>query len=97
MCYDCLVNVCQVAKGSHIYEFGDHGGLIVMVKDTEATNTCFYSWNEGETWTEHTFSQTPMNVNNIIIEVHTPTVGDCMPIIPVQMICFVSTRYLIVL
>ena len=62
----------EVAKGSHIYEFGDHGGLIVMVKDSEATNIAYYSWNEGESWSEQKFSETPINVNNIIIEVRSP-------------------------
>ena len=27
----------EVKKGSHIYEFGDHGGLIVMANNLEAT------------------------------------------------------------
>lgn len=40
----------EVKKGSHIYEFGDHGGLIVMAKNLEATKEVVYSWNEGKTW-----------------------------------------------
>ena len=58
----------EVAKGSHIYEFGDHGGLIVMVKDMEPTNECLYSWDEGLTWKTHKFSEKPISVNNVIIE-----------------------------
>lgn len=33
-----------------IYEIGDHGGLIVMALNNEATNEVLYSWNEGEKW-----------------------------------------------
>ena len=38
----------EVAKGSHIYEFGDHGGLIVMANDHVATTKVFQiliSWH----------------------------------------------------
>lgn len=28
-----LINKKKVKKGSHIYEFGDHGGIIVMASD----------------------------------------------------------------
>ena len=40
----------EVRKGSHIYEFGDHGGLIIMAPNLEATTYVLYSWNEGKTW-----------------------------------------------
>ena len=33
-----------------IYEFGDHGGVVVMASDTERTNAVIYSWNEGDKW-----------------------------------------------
>ena len=58
----------EVAKGSHIYEFGDHGGLIVMANDVKATDTVFYSWNEGLSWTPFVFTQKPVEIDNIIIE-----------------------------
>lgn len=40
----------EVAKGSHIYEFGDHGGIIVMANDEAEVTEVMYSWNEGLTW-----------------------------------------------
>lgn len=40
----------EVAKGSHIYEFGDHGGIIVMANDEAEVTEVQYSWNEGLTW-----------------------------------------------
>lgn len=58
----------EVRKGSHIYEFGDHGALIVMANDRHATKHVVYSWNEGLTWTELPFSTRPVEVENIIIE-----------------------------
>ena len=57
-----------MAKGSHIYEFGDHGGIIVMASDQEATTNISYSWNEGETWESLQISDTPFEITNIIIE-----------------------------
>ena len=55
-------------KGSHIYEIGDHGGLIVMASDQEATNIILYSWDEGLSWEEFIFSEESIEVTNIIIE-----------------------------
>jgi hypothetical protein len=37
----------EAAKGSHIYEFGDHGGIILMARDNVATQTLSYSWDHG--------------------------------------------------
>lgn len=37
----------EIAKGSFIYEVGDHGGIIVMCSDQYAVNTLLYSWDEG--------------------------------------------------
>jgi hypothetical protein len=58
----------EAAKGSHIYEFGDHGGLILMTRDNIPTNKLVYSWDQGQSWTEYEFSKTKVEVNNIIIE-----------------------------
>jgi hypothetical protein len=40
----------EIAKGSHIYEFGDHGGIIVMANDEREVEEVYYSWNEGMSW-----------------------------------------------
>ena len=42
----------EVKKGPYVYEFGDHGGLVVMAKNMEATTTILYSFNEGKSWHE---------------------------------------------
>jgi len=58
----------EVAKGSHIYEFGDHGGLIVMAYDEGSTDSVMYSWDQGISWKTLKISDTPIQVENIIIE-----------------------------
>lgn len=62
------LNWSEVKKGSHIYELGDHGGLIVMAPNTQATTDVYYSFNEGSTWHSLTISEKPIDVTNIIIE-----------------------------
>lgn len=57
----------EVRKGSHIYEIGDHGALIVMAENMKATDTVFYTWNEGMTWESLKFADKPIEVENIII------------------------------
>lgn len=58
----------EVAVGSHIYEFGDHGALIVMAKDDGPTTDLVYSWDQGISWTILKVSDTPVEIENIVIE-----------------------------
>jgi Sortilin, neurotensin receptor 3,/Sortilin, neurotensin receptor 3, C-terminal len=43
-------------EGTHMWEFGDQGSILVLVKDSEPTNVVHYSLNEGSTWTGYPFS-----------------------------------------
>lgn len=52
----------EVAKGSHIYEFGDHGGIIVMANDEAEVNEVLYSFNEGLTWESLKFTSESLPV-----------------------------------
>lgn len=61
-------NWFEVRKGSHIYEIGDHGALIVIADDQHPTDMVLYSWDEGLTWQELRFSPEKIMVKNIIIE-----------------------------
>jgi len=61
-------NWFEVRKGSHIYEIGNHGSLIIMAPDQRATKVILYSWDEGLTWNEVNISRESMIVRNIIIE-----------------------------
>jgi len=58
----------EVRKGSHIYEIGDHGGLIVIADDQNPTDSVLYSWDEGLQWQEQKISTDKLMVKNIIIE-----------------------------
>lgn len=40
----------EIAKGAHVYEFGNYGALIVMAPDMTPTKHIMYSWDEGLTW-----------------------------------------------
>lgn len=64
----------EVHKGAYIYEFGDHGGLIVMADDTKATNQVVFSWNEGHSWYDFDLGEEPVNVDNIVIEPNSSSV-----------------------
>jgi hypothetical protein len=58
----------EVKKGSHIYEIGDHGAIIVMADDQNPTDTVFYTWDEGISWQDIKISNEKMMIKNIIIE-----------------------------
>lgn len=58
----------EIKKGSHIYEIGDHGAIIVMAEDQKATDRVYFSWNEGLTWDYIKFSDSLIEIENIIIE-----------------------------
>ncbi|XP_065175972.1 sortilin-related receptor-like [Sycon ciliatum] len=46
----------NMLSGRHFYSIGDHGGLLVAVRQFALVDTFQYSLDEGETWTEHHFS-----------------------------------------
>jgi len=58
----------EIRKGSYIYEYGDHGALMILADNRQATNKILYSWNEGLSWTEFEFWSHMMEVENIITE-----------------------------
>lgn len=58
----------EIAKIPLIYEFGDHGGLLVAAPNVQSTTQVRYSWNEGKTWTKLKVSDSPIFIDNIIIE-----------------------------
>ncbi|KAK3112199.1 vacuolar protein sorting/targeting protein PEP1 [Teratosphaeriaceae sp. CCFEE 6253] len=54
-----------VAEGTYMWEFGDQGSIIVIVKEGEPTTDVAYSLNEGVDWTRQTFTDTAMTVEDI--------------------------------
>ncbi|KAK4540808.1 hypothetical protein LTR36_008885 [Oleoguttula mirabilis] len=55
----------QIAEGNWMWEFGDQGSILVIVKDDEPVTNVLYSLDEGSTWTSYTFSDKPMMVQDI--------------------------------
>eukprot|EP00927_Polykrikos_kofoidii_P066198 TRINITY_DN61841_c0_g1_i1.p1 TRINITY_DN61841_c0_g1~~TRINITY_DN61841_c0_g1_i1.p1 ORF type:complete len:870 (-),score=172.66 TRINITY_DN61841_c0_g1_i1:108-2717(-) len=55
-------------KGAFIYEFGDHGGLVVMANDIRKTKQVVFSWNEGQSWYDFEVTEFPLEVDNIVTE-----------------------------
>ncbi|GBB91648.1 hypothetical protein RclHR1_01900013 [Rhizophagus clarus] len=45
----------EVKKGAYMYEFGNQGGIIVLVDDEQATDHILYTLNEGISWQEYKF------------------------------------------
>ncbi|KAK1231898.1 vacuolar protein sorting/targeting protein PEP1 [Marasmius sp. AFHP31] len=45
----------EVRKDAHLWEFGDSGGVLVMVNDEEATDIVLYSVDQGQSWREYKF------------------------------------------
>ena len=44
------INWMEVKKGPYIYEYGDHGGLIVMAPTNAPSTEVVYTFDEGQTW-----------------------------------------------
>lgn len=62
------LNWKHVREGSHIYEIGDHGALIIISKKGAPTKEIEFSWDEGDTWEKLQISDKEIFVENIIIE-----------------------------
>lgn len=46
-----------VAEGNWMWEYGDQGSIIVIVKEDEPTDKFRYSLNEGQSWIEASFGE----------------------------------------
>lgn len=64
----------EAHKGPYIYEYGDHGGLIVMADDLRKTNQIVFSWNEGQSWFDFELGQFSIEVDNIVAEPNSSSV-----------------------
>jgi len=58
----------EAHKGAFIYEYGDHGGLVVMADDIAKTKLVVFSWNEGLSWYDFELSSLPIEVDNVVTE-----------------------------
>ena len=47
----------EVAKGSHVYEILDHGGIMMIAENNRPTDTLRYSLDEANTWVTTNFTE----------------------------------------
>lgn len=52
----------EIASGVNMWEYGDHGTILVIVPSTEPTDTLKYSLDEGLTWIDFKFAEEPVKV-----------------------------------
>lgn len=55
----------ELMKGSTVYEYGDHGGILVAVRNQVPITSFVYSLDEGQTWTSVNFTTSPVVVVNV--------------------------------
>lgn len=58
----------EIKKGPYIFEYGDHGSIILMAELGTGTKSMHFSWNEGESWEELVIANDSIEVTNIVIE-----------------------------
>ena len=51
-----------VKKGNYMWEYGDQGSIIVIVEEDTATQSVFYTLNEGKDWVEYHFADKDFTV-----------------------------------
>jgi hypothetical protein len=59
------LNWRRAKEGVYMWEFGDHGSIIVMVEEYSPTRFVYYSRDEGKTWTEYQFADTEFAIDDI--------------------------------
>ncbi|KAJ6487924.1 hypothetical protein C8R45DRAFT_1074424 [Mycena sanguinolenta] len=58
----------EVHKGSHLWEFGDSGSILLLANDMEPTDHVLYSTDEGLSWHQYRFTDEKMRIHSIITE-----------------------------
>ncbi|KAJ8401703.1 hypothetical protein AAFF_G00376740 [Aldrovandia affinis] len=58
----------EALAGPHFYSWGDHGGILMAIAQGTPTTTLKFSTNEGETWSEFTFSERKVYVYQLLTE-----------------------------
>jgi len=59
------VSWAWAAPGSWMWEYGDQGSIIAIVKEDEPTKSIMYTLNEGENWIRYDFSETEMLISDL--------------------------------
>jgi len=58
----------EVKKGTWIYEYGNHGGLVVIADMANKTSKAEYSFDEGHSWHEFGIADQALDITNVLIE-----------------------------
>lgn len=56
----------EVKKGAYQWEYGDHGGILVLVSDGTPTNTISYSTDMGDSWTDYQFTDNEILIDDLV-------------------------------
>ncbi|KAG9238283.1 hypothetical protein BJ875DRAFT_451561 [Amylocarpus encephaloides] len=65
MTSDGGISWMSVRKGKYMWEYGDQGALVVIVKEGSATNMVHYTRDEGLTWEDFKFSAEEITIKDI--------------------------------
>ncbi|KAF4628287.1 hypothetical protein G7Y89_g9863 [Cudoniella acicularis] len=65
MTNDGGISWMQVKKGKYMWEYGDQGSIVVIVRDGSPTNLVYYSFDEGENWDEYKFSEKEVKIDDM--------------------------------
>ncbi|RLV91293.1 Vacuolar protein sorting/targeting protein 10 [Spathaspora sp. JA1] len=63
---DAGVSWKEIKQGNYIWEYADHGTILVLVNRQEETDTLLYSLNEGETWISYKFSDEKVKALDLV-------------------------------
>uniref|UniRef100_A0A8C4QCV4 VPS10 domain-containing protein n=1 Tax=Eptatretus burgeri TaxID=7764 RepID=A0A8C4QCV4_EPTBU len=58
----------ETLQGPHDFAFGDHGGVLVAIRQNGTTKSIRYSVDEGETWQEMALSSEPLTIYGMLTE-----------------------------
>jgi hypothetical protein len=62
---DAGVNWKFAKKGVYMWEFGDQGSIVVLVKERVPTKEVFYSVDEGDSWISYPFSDNEVEIDDL--------------------------------
>ena len=68
MSRDGGLNWFEIKKGSHTYEIGNDGSLILLADDQQPSNIIHYSYDEGLSWEDLKICDEKFLIKNIVIE-----------------------------
>ena len=55
----------EIKKGVYMWEYGDQGTILVLVDAVQSTDSILYSLDDGKTWNEFKFIDSPLKINDL--------------------------------